>query len=415
MAWAEKYFMSTKYKKSPAFILTLFLAFAAHATPDSGEDPVEKLKCNTPEASSEEIKASEDSAKTEAGTCPDCEALQKSSVAGALAVPRLLRAADTATAQADYAKVAAYIDTENTMFPAFALTNSPGDNYYVLEELEIEQGCVEKKWPKKINLKSFLKVLINLKIDIVRFDIILNPEDRTKIFAFNPKSLPNTKEFDFFCKIKSVNAAGYPKDGNYGAVFMEHYAHRKDAAEKGIKAFEETYAKLNFYKPPPYPKKPTEAGADKCGINPEEFGILKMYTRTLYHCLNTAMRGEDDCRLGDRLPAMVRSINRALAKIAPYKGVVYRGVKFIPDELSKLHQVGATIEFSSYLSSSKNKVVAQGFGRSIYVINSKSGREISPIGVHIEQEVLFPPKTKFKIAKIESEAADVKLYYLDEL
>lgn len=82
---------------------------------------------------------------------------------------------------------------------------------------------------------------------------------------------------------------------------------------------------------------------------------------------------------------------------------VYRGTK-IPAEILATLRPGANFSDSAFLSSSSNKYRAyKPPGAILFVITSKTGKDVSEFSRHKgEAEVLFRPSTMFMIKSVES-------------
>jgi hypothetical protein len=98
----------------------------------------------------------------------------------------------------------------------------------------------------------------------------------------------------------------------------------------------------------------------------------------------------------------IKNMDKSLDKLPNYKGEVYRGIKTgnINDFSSR---VGENIKFKGYTSTSKDKEIANDFGKHIsFVIKSKRGKNIEKqASAEYEKEILFKRNTKFKINKVE--------------
>jgi hypothetical protein len=100
--------------------------------------------------------------------------------------------------------------------------------------------------------------------------------------------------------------------------------------------------------------------------------------------------------------AYIRNLDKSLDKEKSYRGVVYRGINSSKDLESIRKNVGGTIQYKEYLSTSKSKNRTEVFGKAIvFVIKSKRGKDISDkSSIRTEQEVLFKRGSKFKIEKV---------------
>lgn len=108
-----------------------------------------------------------------------------------------------------------------------------------------------------------------------------------------------------------------------------------------------------------------------------------------------------DGGLTDVDKAYIRNLDKSLDKEKNYKGEVYRGVNNV-NVKDYIKNVGGTIQYNSYTSSSKLKSVTENFGTDvIFVIKSKTGKDVSSkMPIKSEQEVIFKRNTKFIIEKV---------------
>lgn len=116
-----------------------------------------------------------------------------------------------------------------------------------------------------------------------------------------------------------------------------------------------------------------------------------------------------DGGLSDADKAYIRNLDKSLDKEKNYKGEVYRGVNNVNiKDYSK--NVGGTIQYNAYTSSSKLKSVTENFGTDvIFVIQSKTGKDVSAkMPIKSEQEVIFKRNTKFIIEKVEGNKVYLK-------
>ncbi len=91
--------------------------------------------------------------------------------------------------------------------------------------------------------------------------------------------------------------------------------------------------------------------------------------------------------------ARVEALNRALEKLPPHIGPVFRGTDLPADVLAR-YQPDAVVTERAFLSTSMDPAVAQSSafaGNVEFRILSKTGRDISSFSLFpSEQEVLFP-------------------------
>lgn len=130
-----------------------------------------------------------------------------------------------------------------------------------------------------------------------------------------------------------------------------------------------------------------------CNMDLQERQVLSEYMGTLYGCMNRALYSGK----GSVYPTLNSSLNSALKRFPAYEGFVFRGSS-LPKAVLEQHQVGKTITYPAYTSTSTDSEVAGRFGTHQFLIYSKSGRPI--MGKHgggYEREVLFAAGTRFRV------------------
>lgn len=134
-----------------------------------------------------------------------------------------------------------------------------------------------------------------------------------------------------------------------------------------------------------------------CNLDLQEGYVLTNYMGSLYGCMNRALYSDKPTVY----PTLNSSLNSALDRFPAYEGFVFRGSNLPPQVLEK-HQVGKTITYPAYTSSSTNPEVARNFGTHQFLIYSKSGRPIMGInGGGSEYEVLFKAGTRFRVLAVK--------------
>jgi hypothetical protein len=98
--------------------------------------------------------------------------------------------------------------------------------------------------------------------------------------------------------------------------------------------------------------------------------------------------------------ARIEALNRALEKLPPHSGPVFRSTDLPPEALAQ-YQPGAIVSESAFLSTSMDLGVAQSTafaGNVEFRILSKSGRDISSVSTFpTEREVLFKTGVPFYV------------------
>lgn len=141
-------------------------------------------------------------------------------------------------------------------------------------------------------------------------------------------------------------------------------------------------------------------GSMKVGLSLKDDSAIYHYTANGYIRLNKALRrsGEPPENIKDFDKLLRSSIN----KLPDYKGTVYRNQKEF-DEISSLKK-DEIFKARAYLSTSSNAQANETFNnRYRLVIKSAKGKDISKLSrTPKEQEVLFPPGSKFKVIEIKN-------------
>jgi hypothetical protein len=104
--------------------------------------------------------------------------------------------------------------------------------------------------------------------------------------------------------------------------------------------------------------------------------------------------------LDESQQARVDALNRALEKLPPHSGLVYRGTDLPPEVLAQ-YQPGAVVTEDAFVSTSVDPAVARSpafAGNVEFRIVSETGRDISSLSlISHEQEVLFPSGKQFYV------------------
>jgi len=170
------------------------------------------------------------------------------------------------------------------------------------------------------------------------------------------------------------------------------------------------------------------------GLNQTELEALLLYTLKYYRLINGHLEGDktnlllyqeemgiDEAAMERSLkvlaPILERSLVSALNKLPPYEGMLYRGDAMPPEELRKMQEDKKVLLAKKFLSCSMDPLEAAAFAYEsqadysrkekrdylpiLYVIRSKSARDITKYSMEEEQECLFIPGRGFAILKIK--------------
>lgn len=154
--------------------------------------------------------------------------------------------------------------------------------------------------------------------------------------------------------------------------------------------------------------------SDMDNLTEAEKVYLTAYLSNAYGVVNGALRS--DAEPSEEVRALVSGIDRAVDKLKPYRGTVYRGMEFNTGRLltdRRQYQaaldyyksnVGKEITEKAYTSTGKvkdriNRKFAGGDLNLRFTIDSKNGRDLSRFNDE-EYEVLFKRGAKFKVVSV---------------
>ena len=141
-----------------------------------------------------------------------------------------------------------------------------------------------------------------------------------------------------------------------------------------------------------------------------ELAALQEYTDSGYTRLNRGLRaGGDEAK---NVKPFADEVKAALIKLRRYNGNVNRGTS-VPSAILATYQPGNVISFNAFTSSA----ISSGFSASVrFVIHSRAGRFVGSHSTHeYENEVIFPPETKFKVLSRKDTGVDSAEIVLEEI
>ncbi|MFM6237532.1 MAG: ADP-ribosyltransferase [Dolichospermum sp.] len=146
---------------------------------------------------------------------------------------------------------------------------------------------------------------------------------------------------------------------------------------------------------------------------------LREYTQEGYKRINSTLRKNKNYQIESEL----EQLNQELSQCPHHSGTVYRGLVMDKSEISDLFIPGKIYRDFAFMSTSITHVESQRFNvvhlplsrtdnRSVTLtISSKTGRYIGKDSQYAEQEVLFPPLTKFKVISVRKD--DWEEYFIE--
>ncbi|WP_276863588.1 minor capsid protein [Anaerococcus tetradius] len=125
----------------------------------------------------------------------------------------------------------------------------------------------------------------------------------------------------------------------------------------------------------------------------------------------------NNIKLNAKEKELVRNIDKALKKMPDYEGDLVRDLYFFDKNIMKdflnAHEVGNTVNYRAYTSTTKANSYNDMANVRIYINNSKMGKDISSIGLD-EEEVLYPRNSEFLVNSIRKSSNLVEII-LEEL
>ncbi|MDQ0018550.1 PAAR domain-containing protein [[Curtobacterium] plantarum] len=147
-------------------------------------------------------------------------------------------------------------------------------------------------------------------------------------------------------------------------------------------------------------------------LTDDQVGALYGYTTNEgYTALNPALRGQTP--LTPELEAFAAHAKDGLSKLPPYKGLSYRGINSLPEEVLAKNQPGNIVSDGAFMSTSSNEPFQ---GNILIKVNGASGRDVAFLSEYpLEAEVLYPPDTQFKVIERIDDGGNITLTYKEFL
>lgn len=168
----------------------------------------------------------------------------------------------------------------------------------------------------------------------------------------------------------------------------------------------------------PVPKPATATAAANPGVDfgltAFERALIRQYTESGSDKINGILRFSPSKRA--EIAPLVDSLDRALARLPNYQGVVYRGTAF-NSVMDQQFQKGKVVPDPAFVSATRDRAIAKEFGLGAsFVIRSRTGKLIDRFSARPdEQEVLFRPGTRFKVLSRVKTPEGVEEIVLDEV
>ncbi|PQL26210.1 hypothetical protein C5L22_21760 [Pantoea ananatis] len=147
-------------------------------------------------------------------------------------------------------------------------------------------------------------------------------------------------------------------------------------------------------------------------LTDDQVGALYGYTTNEgYTALNPALRGQTP--LTPELEAFAAHAKDGLSKLPPNKGLSYRGINSLPEEILAKNQPGNIVSDGAFMSTSSNEPFQ---GNILIKVNGASGRDVAFLSEYpLEAEVLYPPDTQFKVIERIDDGGNITLTYKEFL
>jgi hypothetical protein len=150
----------------------------------------------------------------------------------------------------------------------------------------------------------------------------------------------------------------------------------------------------------------------------EELMLTAAYISDQFIPMNAALRAPEADPTGD-LAAAIGCVASALGRLPPFQGTVYRALGGSDPARLEAYQPGAVLTEKAFTSTTPSDAAAWRFGKVMLVIDAKhAGKEIWPLAGNMnrgEQEVLFPPGTRFEVKSREENERGKLVIHLAEV
>jgi uncharacterized protein YukE len=136
-----------------------------------------------------------------------------------------------------------------------------------------------------------------------------------------------------------------------------------------------------------------------------------------YRRINSALRSGDAGAIRQLQP-YIDKIQAGLAHLPDHQGTVYRGTFLKPEVIDSFREAARTGNptVEKAFTSTTTKPQAAFAGNTTFSIWSEHGKDVSPISVFgNEQEVLFPPGTRFRVLSVTESAGGEHVIMLREV
>lgn len=140
----------------------------------------------------------------------------------------------------------------------------------------------------------------------------------------------------------------------------------------------------------------TKAGLAHTGFNAVDCALVQAYTGSDYGPVNKQLRNGS---LAKEQFGYAKSLQQALKKLPPFKGIVKRGTN-LPEEVFKNYKPGYIVQERAFTSTGEGYKFS---GTHTYEIESVSGRDVRRISSQGpgEEEVIFPANSHFEVISVQ--------------
>jgi len=146
-------------------------------------------------------------------------------------------------------------------------------------------------------------------------------------------------------------------------------------------------------------------------LTPEQKAAIRDYSDSGYRRINEQLRART---VTDRIRHEIEILTSALEELPNFQGDVFRGAAIEEGLLRKYQRVRDIITERAFISASLSPSKAFSGNIRFYII-SKRGKEIDQWSAYPdEEEVLFPPGTRFKVLEYGRDGNEIEIF-LEEL
>lgn len=204
---------------------------------------------------------------------------------------------------------------------------------------------------------------------------------------------------DINCRCTILQRAKWALDEEELEVLKQRAEYFGLNKRKSLNEFKEKFYQMENW------LKDQDKYSEEYKITPDERSSLMRYVQSDSYKINDALRRNTKLTsLYGLYKEDVENIKSALNKLPSYKGLLTRSVEFYSkedlEEFINQHQVGKTIKYNQFISTTAGKTYNPDGQIQIMILNAKNGKDITPFN-YKEKEVLYDLDQEFEVVEVE--------------